>query len=135
MRCGNDPRAQLTPGDLQTVDDFKAWLKAKSDGTRDDLLRAAAEQLRPSSPAVAAHTVFVKLPPAAADALADLFDMCADARGRFPYEVFIVARRLLDASTSSGAPRAPNTRPDGAGHAEGDHRPEHGRTAHRRALP
>lgn len=95
MVCGNDPRAQLTPGDRQTVADFQVWLKAKSDGTRDDILRAAAEQLRPVPGAVA-----VQLPPAAADALADLLDMCADARGRFPYEVFIVALRLLDATES-----------------------------------
>ncbi len=34
-------------------------------------LAAAAEALRPSSPAVAAHTVAVRIPPAAAEALAD----------------------------------------------------------------
>ncbi|MFJ7297631.1 hypothetical protein [Streptomyces collinus] len=34
-------------------------------------LSVAAETLRPSSPAVAAHTVAVRIPPAAADALAD----------------------------------------------------------------
>lgn len=34
-------------------------------------LRAAADKLRPSSPAVAAHTVAVRIPPAAAEALAD----------------------------------------------------------------
>ncbi|MDX3637788.1 hypothetical protein PV728_48035 [Streptomyces europaeiscabiei] len=34
-------------------------------------LQAAAEKLRPSSPAVATHTVAVRIPPAAAEALAD----------------------------------------------------------------
>lgn len=34
-------------------------------------LAAAADKLRPSSPAVAAHTVAVKLPPTAAEYLAD----------------------------------------------------------------
>ena len=39
-----------------------------------DELRAAAAKLRPSSPAVAAHTVAVRVTPAVADALAELLD-------------------------------------------------------------
>jgi len=42
--------------------------------TPADELKAAAEKLRPSSPAVAEHTVAVRLSPAVADALADLLD-------------------------------------------------------------
>ncbi|MDX3839854.1 hypothetical protein [Streptomyces europaeiscabiei] len=34
-------------------------------------LQAAAQKLRPSSPAAAAHTTAVRIPPAAAEALAD----------------------------------------------------------------
>jgi len=46
--------------------------------TPADELRAAVTQLRPSSPAVAAHTVAVRIPPAAADALADWLAKLAD---------------------------------------------------------
>lgn len=42
--------------------------------TPADELRAAAQKLRPSSPAVAAHTEWVKIRPAAAEALADWLD-------------------------------------------------------------
>ncbi|MFI5814922.1 hypothetical protein ACIA7S_28685 [Streptomyces sp. NPDC051643] len=31
MRCGNDPRAQLTPGDRTVVEEFHAYLAAKAD--------------------------------------------------------------------------------------------------------
>ncbi|MFJ9657592.1 hypothetical protein ACIRPR_06440 [Streptomyces griseoflavus] len=46
--------------------------------TPADELRAAAAKLRPSSPAVAAHTVAVRVPPAAADALAAWLDETAN---------------------------------------------------------
>lgn len=41
-------------------------------------LRAAAQILRPSSPAVAAHTVAVRIPVHAADALADWLEAAAE---------------------------------------------------------
>jgi len=40
--------------------------------TPADELRAAAAKLRPSSPAIAAHTVAIRLRPDVADALAEL---------------------------------------------------------------
>lgn len=98
MVCGNDPTVQLSAGDREAVDDFKAWLKAKSAGTLADTVQAAAERLRPSSPAVAAHTVAVRISPAAADAVADLLDWCARAPAggvAIPYEALVLARRLL----------------------------------------
>lgn len=41
-------------------------------------LRAAAARLRPSSPAVAAHTAAVRITPAVAEALADWLDETAE---------------------------------------------------------
>lgn len=46
--------------------------------TPADQLRAAVQQLRPSSPAVAAHTVAVRIPVRAADALAAWLDSWTD---------------------------------------------------------
>ncbi|CAL9609431.1 hypothetical protein SUDANB1_05594 [Streptomyces sp. enrichment culture] len=43
-----------------------------------DELRAAAKALRPSSPAVAAHAIAVRVPPAVVEAVADLLDDQAD---------------------------------------------------------
>lgn len=49
--------------------------------TPADELRTAATKLRPSSPAVAAHTEWVKIRPAVADALAILLEgVMSDAR-------------------------------------------------------
>ncbi|AZM46598.1 hypothetical protein DMB38_12930 [Streptomyces sp. WAC 06738] len=99
MVCGNDPTVQLSAGDREAVDDFTAWLKARQDGTLDEQMHAAADKLRPSSPAVAAHTVAVRISPAAADAVADLLDWCARAPAggvAIPYEAHVLARRLLE---------------------------------------
>lgn len=45
MRCGNDPRVPLAPGDREAVDDFKAWLHAKAGGVLGDILLRAAQLL------------------------------------------------------------------------------------------
>ncbi|MEV5168230.1 hypothetical protein AB0K66_26900 [Streptomyces werraensis] len=68
--------------------------------TPTDELAAAAQALRPSSPAVAAHTVAVRIPVAAADALADWLDEEARqlANDDFPAlheHALAVARALL----------------------------------------
>ncbi|MFF3324931.1 hypothetical protein [Streptomyces sp. NPDC002889] len=69
--------------------------------TPADELSAAAEKLRPSSPAVAAHTEWVKIRPAAAEALAELLDDLADGddEGEINPWALAVARAL------NGGPR------------------------------
>jgi hypothetical protein len=58
-------------------------------------LRAAATKLRPSSPAVAAHTVAVRISPAAAEALADLLNDQADGDDEGVVNPWALARQIL----------------------------------------
>lgn len=102
--CGNHPCVELSDGDRQEVEDFKAWLLAREDGTLDEQIRAAAEYLRPSSRSAA-----VVLQPAVADAVAELLVWCSRGTPQRPYEAFLVARRILggveDSAPVPGAER------------------------------
>lgn len=53
-----------------------------------DELKAAVRKLRPSSPAVAAHTSWVKIRPEAAEALADLMEEQARSLESFADHTF-----------------------------------------------
>lgn len=69
-------------------------------------LRAAATKLRPSSPAVAAHTVAVRISPAAAEALADLLDTAAEyVADDSPSHPTHLVRALAVARAILGGPR------------------------------
>lgn len=43
-QCGNDPRTQLTPGDLEAVDEFKAYLAERARVAAGQRVKAAAEE-------------------------------------------------------------------------------------------
>lgn len=66
--------------------------------TPADELRAAAATLRPSSPAVAAHTIAVRVTPAVTDALADWLEETAES-----HDAAVIAARQVWGNEAEGA--------------------------------